>query len=62
MSGDLSQIAKDRELAAGTEIRYFLFSFTDLFGVMRSKLVPAHAASDMQKTGRDSPDSRPIST
>ena len=51
MSSDLSQIAKDRELAAGTEIRYFLFSFTDLFGVMRSKLVPAHAASDMQKTG-----------
>ncbi len=51
MSRDLSQIAKERELVAGTEIRYFLFSFTDLFGVMRSKLVPAYAASDMQKTG-----------
>ena len=51
MSGDLSRIAKERELTAGTAIRYFLFSFSDLFGVMRSKLVPAHAASDMQKTG-----------
>ena len=37
----------------GTEIRYFLFSFTDLFGVMRSKLVPAHAASrTCRKRGR----------
>ena len=47
MSADLSQIAKDSD----PEIKYFLFSFSDLFGVMRSKLVPARAASAMQKTG-----------
>ena len=32
-------------------IEYFLISFTDLFGVMRAKLVPAAAIGDMQKDG-----------
>ncbi len=47
MSADLSRVAKESH----PEIEYFLFSFSDLFGVMRSKLVPARAASDMQTTG-----------
>ena len=32
-------------------IEYFLISFTDLFGVMRAKLVPASAIGDMAKDG-----------
>ena len=32
-------------------IEYFLISFVDLFGVMRSKLVPASAIADMSKDG-----------
>lgn len=32
-------------------IKYFLFNFTDLRGVQRSKLVPASAAPDMEKEG-----------
>ncbi len=32
-------------------IKYFLISFTDLFGVMRSKLAPASAIDGMQKEG-----------
>lgn len=32
-------------------IRYFLISFTDLFGVMRSKLVPVSAMDGMAKSG-----------
>ena len=32
-------------------IRYFLISFPDLFGVVRSKLVPTSAISGMQKDG-----------
>ena len=42
---ELAQIAK----AKG--IKYFLFSFVDLFGVLRSKLVPARAVAGMQKEG-----------
>ena len=45
MDQDLAAIVKDKG------IRYLLFSFTDLFGVMRSKLVPAHAVADMQRDG-----------
>ncbi|MEM6415388.1 MAG: type III glutamate--ammonia ligase [Pseudomonadota bacterium] len=37
--------------AADRGVKYFLFSFTDLFGVQRSKLVPAEAADGMTKTG-----------
>ena len=40
-----------RETAKEKGIRYFLISFTDLFGVVRSKLVPASAIAGMQKDG-----------
>ena len=45
MSKNLSKIAKQKK------IKYFLISFVDLFGVLRSKLVPARAIADMQKSG-----------
>ncbi len=45
MATDLAKYAKSKK------IRYFLISFTDLFGVQRSKLVPAQAIGEMQKTG-----------
>ena len=45
MSKNLSKIAKAKK------IKYFLISFVDLFGVLRSKLVPAEAISGMQKDG-----------
>ena len=45
MSKNLADVAKDKG------IRYFLISFTDLFGVVRSKLVPSIAISEMQKDG-----------
>ena len=45
MSKNLSQIAKSKK------IKYFLISFVDLFGVLRAKLEPARAISDMQKNG-----------
>jgi len=41
----LSQIAQDQG------IRYFLISFTDLFGVQRSKLVPAASIDQMATSG-----------
>ena len=50
MSKNLEDVAK----AKG--IRYFLISFTDLFGVVRSKLVPASAIVGMQKDGAGSQD------
>lgn len=45
MSLNLADFAKERG------IRYFMISFTDLFGAQRAKLVPAAAISDMQKDG-----------
>jgi glutamate---methylamine ligase len=45
MATDLEKQAKDRG------IKYFLISFTDLFGTQRSKLVPAEAIVAMAKTG-----------
>jgi len=42
---DLAAIAKKQG------IKYFLISFTDLFGAQRSKLVPAAAINDMARTG-----------
>jgi len=39
------------EIAQGRGIRYFLISFTDLFGVQRSKLVPAAAIDTMATQG-----------
>ena len=37
--------------AAENGIKYFMISFTDLFGGQRAKLVPAQAISDMQEDG-----------
>ena len=45
MAKNLFQIAKQKK------IKYFLISFVDLFGVLRSKLVPAHAIKEMQNAG-----------
>jgi glutamine synthetase len=45
MSINLTKAAKERG------IKYFLISFVDLFGVLRSKLVPARAIGDMQTDG-----------
>ncbi|MGE3142128.1 MAG: type III glutamate--ammonia ligase [Hyphomonadaceae bacterium] len=45
MSVNLADVAKQKG------VRYFLISFTDLFGVQRSKLAPASAIADMQKNG-----------
>ncbi len=39
------------KLAKKQKIRYFLISFVDLYGVLRSKLVPADAIKKMQKEG-----------
>jgi len=51
MPKNLSKIAKAKK------IKYFLISFVDLFGVLRSKLVPAQAIGDMQME-QDLPDLR----
>jgi len=45
MASDLAKAAKDKGL------RYFLISYTDLFGTQRAKLVPAAAIGEMQKAG-----------
>jgi len=45
MAKNLFKIAKVKK------IKYFLISFVDLFGVLRSKLVPAHAIKEMQRSG-----------
>ena len=39
------------EFSKKHNIKYFMISFTDLFGAQRAKLVPAEAISDMQKDG-----------
>jgi glutamine synthetase type III len=45
MSLDLAEIAKEKG------IKYFLISYTDLFGAQRAKLAPAAAIGGMQKAG-----------
>lgn len=45
MTSSLSQIAREKG------IRYFLISFTDLFGVQRSKLVPTESIDAMAASG-----------
>jgi glutamine synthetase type III len=45
MAADLEKLAKSKG------IKYFLISFTDLFGTQRSKLVPASAINAMAKSG-----------
>jgi glutamine synthetase type III len=45
MATDLAKFAEDNG------VKYFMISFTDLFGGQRAKLVPARAIADMQKNG-----------
>ena len=45
MTDDLERYARNND------VEYFLFNFTDLFGVQRAKLVPAAAAGAMQRSG-----------
>lgn len=45
MTQNLTDFAKERG------VKYFMISFTDLFGFQRAKLVPACAIADMQKDG-----------
>ncbi|EAU42107.1 glutamine synthetase III [Fulvimarina pelagi HTCC2506] len=45
MTLSLSAFAQERG------VKYFMISFTDLFGAQRAKLVPAEAIDDMQKDG-----------
>ena len=45
MTQDLAGFAAERG------IKYFMISYTDLFGVQRAKLVPAQAIADMQREG-----------
>lgn len=45
MTLDLEAYAKERG------IKYFMISFTDLFGGQRAKLVPTQAIADMQEDG-----------
>ncbi|RFB84993.1 type III glutamate--ammonia ligase [Rhizobium leguminosarum bv. trifolii] len=45
MTLDLSQYASEKG------IKYFMISYTDLFGAQRAKLVPAQAIADIQKDG-----------
>ena len=42
MALDLAAFAKENG------VKYFMISFTDLFGGQRAKLVPAQAIADMQ--------------
>ena len=39
------------EFARAKNVKYFMISYTDLFGGQRAKLVPAQAIADMQKDG-----------
>ncbi len=45
MTTDLAAFAKDND------VKYFMISYTDLFGGQRAKLVPAQAIADMQEDG-----------
>jgi glutamine synthetase type III len=45
LATDLAQFAKKNG------VKYFMISYTDLFGGQRAKLVPAQAIGDMQKDG-----------
>ena len=45
MTTDLAAFAADRG------VKYFMISYTDLFGAQRAKLVPAQAIAEMQKDG-----------
>ncbi len=40
-----------KAFAKSNKVQFFLFNFTDLFGVQRAKLVPASAVEEMEKSG-----------
>lgn len=40
-----------KAFAEAKGVRFFLFNFTDLFGVQRAKLVPTSAVEDMEESG-----------
>lgn len=40
-----------KAFAKTEKVQFFLFNFTDLFGVQRAKLVPASAVDDMEESG-----------
>jgi glutamine synthetase type III len=49
---DGDEVTEDlTKFAAERGIKYFMISYTDLFGAQRAKLVPAQAIADMQKDG-----------
>ena len=52
-SGDWTEGAAGEIHAKGTQagVKYFLFNFVDLFGVSRSKMVPAEAVEDLAAGG-----------
>ena len=45
MTTDLAKFAEENG------VKYFMISFTDLFGGQRAKLVPARAIAEMQEDG-----------
>ncbi len=45
MPKDLAKVVSDRN------IKYVMFSFVDMFGVLRAKMVPARAVGTLQKAG-----------
>jgi len=45
MTKDLAEFAKEKD------VKYFMISYTDLFGGQRAKLVPTQAIADMQDEG-----------
>jgi glutamine synthetase len=60
MPHDLASLDKEQRVSAAANladiarergIRYFMISYTDLFGAQRAKLVPTVAIADMQKDG-----------
>ena len=40
-----------KEYAKKNKIKYFMISFTDIFGAQRAKLVPSQVISEMEKDG-----------
>ena len=56
MTLDLAAFAKDKG------IKYFLITYTDLFGGQRAKLVPARRSRRCRRRARASPASPPGST
>jgi glutamine synthetase len=46
-----AEVGDLREFAKARGVKYFMISYTDLFGGQRAKLVPAQAIADMQQDG-----------